>query len=103
MPRGTSEEANKGLEQQAQEAERGMLGQLRAEGYETIFIPEDPSNPDDKTVSIGVNGIFFTVPRGSAFPVPKAVAEVWNDSWVRTKDANARIDRSTREEVNLGI
>lgn len=95
-------DVEKGLEQQAQAAERSMLSRLQAEGYETIFVPEDQSNPEDKVVSVGVNGIIFSIPRGQPTSVPKAVAEVWNDSFLRTKEANARIDRSTREEINLG-
>ncbi len=98
-----ADKVEEGLIQQAAREELGIKQILQSEGYRPIFIPKDPQNKDDTHYPIGVNGIIFNVRRGEMVQVPLAVAEVWEDSFRRTEEANDRIDRSTSEKVELGL
>lgn len=97
------DKTEEGLIQRAAREQRSMLQTLRDEGYRPIFIPEDPQNPRDTHHPVVVNGEIFNVRRGEMVQVPLAVAEVWEDSFKRTKEANERIERSTSEKVELGL
>lgn len=55
-----------------------------------LFIPEDPINVD-KFRFVGVNGVNYYLAVGKEIEVPACVAEVWNDSYVRTQQAKAQI------------
>ncbi len=89
------------VEKMADKREKELLAELKAGPQTMIFIPDDPANPEDKVVPIGINGLFYTVPRGKAVEVPAPVAEIWNDSYARTRIANEKIDRSTSQEVKI--
>ncbi|MEW4371775.1 hypothetical protein [Paenibacillus kandeliae] len=91
----------KNLEKEADRREKALLAQLKAGPQTFIMIPDDPANPDDKVVPIGINGLFYTVPRGQMVEVPVPVAEIWNDSYMRTRIANQKIDESTKTEIKV--
>ncbi|WP_211749924.1 hypothetical protein [Paenibacillus sp. Marseille-Q4541] len=95
----TNEE--KQLERQAQMAEKNAKQQLDAMKKVEITIPDDPLNPNDSVVPVGYNGIFYTIPRGVPTMVPEAIADIWRDSYNRTRVANQRIEDSTRKEVKI--
>lgn len=89
------------MERKAKADEKTMLQQLKAMKKVEITIPDDPQNPGDKVVFIGMNGVGYTVPRGIPTEVPVAIAEIWRDSYNRTRDANQRIDESIKKEVKI--
>ncbi len=89
------------FEKNASKEEKGMLKKLQAMKKVTIIIPDDPQNPKDKVVPIGINGIVYTVPRGVSVEVPEAIAEIWNDSYKRTREVNQRIEESTSTKVDI--
>lgn len=89
----------KQLEKLAAEAEKSAAQQLKEMPKVQILIPDDPQNPSDKVVPIGFNGVVYTVPRGILTEVPTAIAEIWNDSYTRTRAANQRIENSTKQEI----
>lgn len=89
----------KAYERQAAEAERSVLEQLKAIPKVTILIPDDPTNPDDKVLPIGFNGVIYTVPRGKPVEVPQAIAEIYNYSYTMTREVNQRIENSTKKEI----
>ncbi|SDX05473.1 hypothetical protein [Paenibacillus sp. PDC88] len=91
----------KGLERQAAKAEKTILQQLKASKKVEITIPDDPQNPGDKVVAIGLGGVVYTVPRGIPTEVPEPIALIWRDSYNRTREANQRIEDSTRKEVKI--
>ncbi|WP_028589431.1 hypothetical protein [Paenibacillus massiliensis] len=95
------EVGEKKLEKRAKAAEKTMLQKLRAMKKVEITIPDDTQNPGDKVVPISVNGVIYTVPRGIPTEVPEAVAEVWRDSYNRTRAANQRIEDSVNKEVKI--
>lgn len=89
------------LERKAANAEKSAAQQLREMDKVEITIPDDPLNPGDKVVPIGFNGVVYTVPRGIPTKVPVAIAEIWRDSYNRTREVNQRIDESTKKEVKV--
>lgn len=89
------------FEKNASKNEKDMLKKLQAMKKVMIHIPDDPQNPKDKVVPIGINGIVYTVPRGIAVEVPEAIAEIWNDSYKRTKEVNERIEESTSTKIDI--
>lgn len=108
MPRGQQapeqeemEIIDKSLERKAANAEKNAKQQLAAMKKVPLIIPDDPLNPGDKVVPIGFNGIVYTVPRGVQVDVPEAIAQIYQDSYTRTREANQRIEESTRKEVKV--
>lgn len=91
----------KNLEKMADEREKELLAQLKAGPQTMIHIADDPNNEHDKVVPIGINGIFYTVPRGQSILVPTPVAEIWEDSYTRTRIANKKIEDSVRTEIQI--
>lgn len=91
----------KHLERKAKDAEKTIQQKLKAMKKVEITIPDDPQNPGDKVVPIGIGGIVYTVPRGIPTEVPEAIAEIWRDSYKRTREVNQRIDESTSKEVKI--
>jgi len=89
------------MEQEAALAEKSAAQQLKEMPQVSITIPDDPQNPSDKVVPIGFNGVVYTVPRGIPTEVPQAIAEIWTDSYVRTRAANNRIENSTKQEIKV--
>lgn len=89
----------KAYERQAAQAEKSVLEQLKAMPKVSILIPDDPANPDDKVVPIGFNGVIYTVPRGKPVDVPSAIAEIYNYSYVTTREVDQRIENSTKKEI----
>ncbi len=92
-------EAN--VDKLANEQEKELLKQLKEGPQTLIHIPEDPANPKDTSVPIGINGLFYQVQRGIDVQVPVPVAEIWRDSYMRTRIANDKIERSTTQEVKV--
>lgn len=82
-------------EQIAREAEKSMLQQLKEMEQVHVHIPIDPNNEDDKVFIVGVNGVFWPIERGKTVKVPKAVAEVYEDSYERTKRVEKRMNTIT--------
>ena len=82
-------------------AEKSAAQQLKEMKKVSIIIPDDPQNPGDRVVPIGFNGVIYTVPRGVETEVPEAIANIWRDSYVRTRAVNQRIDDSTKKEVKV--
>lgn len=78
--------------------ERNFKAQLDEMPKATIYIPEDPLNPDD-VVPIGINGVVYAVPRGQEFQVPKPIADIWNESNKLTIAANRKIKISEKRDV----
>ncbi|MFD1776654.1 hypothetical protein [Paenibacillus rhizophilus] len=93
--------ARESLEKLAAEAERTAAEQLKAMPKVSIIIPDDPQNPGDKVVPIGFNGVVYTVPRGVQVEVPQAIAEIYQDSYTRTRAVTQRIENSTQQEVKV--
>lgn len=92
---------DKGLERKAASAEKTARQQLDAMKKVPLIIPDDPLNPGDKVVPIGFNGVVYTVPRGIQVDVPEAIYMIYQDSYSRTREANQRIEESTRKEVKV--
>lgn len=91
----------KELERAAKDAEKSAAQQLKEMPKVQILIPDDPQNPSDKVVPIGFNGVVYTVPRGVLTEVPQAIADIWNDSYIRTRAVQQRIDQSTQQEIKV--
>lgn len=91
----------KALERQAAKAEKNAEQQLKSMKKVKILVPDDPQNPNDKVLPIGFNGIIYTVPRGVPVDVPEAIAEIYQYSYVKTRETNARIENSTSQEVKV--
>jgi hypothetical protein len=89
------------LGQAAANAEKSAAQQLKEMKKVNIIIPDDPQNPGDKVVPIGYNGVVYTVPRGIETEVPEAIANIWRDSYERTRAVNQRIEESTSKEVKV--
>lgn len=91
----------KDLENQAKEEIRSAEQQLKDMPKVTIIIPDDPQNPNDKVVPVGWNGVIYTIPRGITVEVPYVIAEIWQDSYARTRAVNQRIEKSTKQEIKV--
>lgn len=67
-----------------------------AEERVTITIPMDPLNKQ-KTVWVCLNGVEWYLAVGKPIEVPKSIAEVWNESYSKTMQAQANMEKS--EEI----
>ena len=79
--------------------ERTMKERILAEPKKTIFIPEDPNNPEDRQ-AISLNGVIFSVKRGVMVEVPQCIAEIWEHSYTTTKKVMKRIKVSNITDKN---
>ena len=62
----------------------------------TIRLPRDP-NEKQQEVTVGINGIFYKIQRGKSVEVPRAVAEILENS-EKMDDVNAAyIDAMTNK------
>ncbi|WP_028547234.1 hypothetical protein [Paenibacillus taiwanensis] len=84
-------------EQKAKEAEKSTLQQLKEMEQVPIHIPEDPVNEDDKVVVVGINGVFWPIERGKETMVPKVIAEIYRDSYERTRKVEKRMNSTDKE------
>lgn len=91
----------KTLERRAADDEKSAAQLLKEMEKVEITIPDDPLNPGDKLVPIGFQGVVYTVPRGIPTKVPIAIAEIWYDSYNRTRAVEQRIEDSTKKEVKV--
>lgn len=82
-------------EQLAREAEKSTLQQLKEMEQVSIHVPVDPANEEDSMVVVGVNGVFWPIERGKEVKVPKVVAEVYRDSYERTRKVEKRMNSIT--------
>jgi hypothetical protein len=57
-----------------------------------LFIPADRTNPS-KHREVIINGQEFILAVGKTLEVPQVVAEVWNDSYSRTIEAEQRMEQ----------
>ncbi|MGF6951870.1 hypothetical protein QF028_004375 [Neobacillus sp. B4I6] len=57
-----------------------------------LFIPHDRSNPA-KHRTVIINGQEFILAVGKQLEVPEVVAEVWNDSYSRTVEAEFNMEK----------
>lgn len=57
-----------------------------------LFIPMDRTNPS-KHREVIINGQEFILAVGKQLEVPQVVAEVWNDSYSRTIEAEQNMDK----------
>lgn len=67
----------------------------------SILIPFDMTNPKDLVVPVAVNGVVYAIPRGSVYEVPDVIADVWNESYMKTMQANQRIIVQTNNELMI--
>jgi hypothetical protein len=77
------------------EVEKELLSDreaLLAQERVTITIPRDRNNPA-KHVWVQVNGQEFYLAVGKPIEVPKVVAEVWQDSYSRTIEAEQKMEK----------
>lgn len=81
--------------------QRSTLKRLQDRPTKTILIPEDPLNPDDLVVPIGVNGVIYSIPRGKEFEVPDVIADIWHESYSKTAAANRRI--KVQQDLDITI
>lgn len=84
-------------EQKVRELEKSTLQQLKEMEQVSIHIPHDPINEDDNTVIVGVNGVFWPIPRGKETKVPLAVKQVYDDSYARTREVEKRMNSTDKE------
>lgn len=89
------------LERMAANDQKSVAQQLKEMEKVEITIPDDPQNPEDKIVPVVFQGELYTVPRGIPTKVPIAIAEIWRDSYNRTRAVNQRIDESVNKEVKV--
>ncbi|MNW58809.1 hypothetical protein D3C74_366920 [compost metagenome] len=82
-------------EQMAREAEKSTLQQLKEMEQVPIHVPIDPTNEDEKVVIVGVNCVFWPIERGAEVKVPKSVADVYRDSYERTRKVEKRMNSIT--------
>ncbi|MFX3633723.1 MAG: hypothetical protein ACE3L7_25560 [Candidatus Pristimantibacillus sp.] len=92
-----AKEKSKGLTTEQQ----STLKRLQALPKKTIFIPEDPQNPDDLVVPVCVNGVTYSIPRGKKFEVPDVIADIWEESYTKTQAANRRI--KVQQDLDIKI
>lgn len=83
------------------EEQLSLKQQLDAMPKRNITIPDDPQNPSDKVVPVVWNGEIYTIPRGVPVDVPYVIAEIWQDSYTRTRAVNQRIDSSVNQEIKV--
>ncbi|MDQ6418676.1 hypothetical protein RB620_04415 [Paenibacillus sp. LHD-117] len=81
--------------------QKSTLKRLQERPKKTIFIPEDPLNPDDLVVPISVNGVTYSIPRGKEFEVPDVIADIWAESYSKTAAANRKI--KVQQELDITI
>lgn len=84
-------------ERHAREAEKSTLQQLKEMEQVSIQVPEDLVNEDEKVVIVGINGVFWPIERGKETKVPKVVAEVYRDSYERTRKVEKRMNTTNTE------
>lgn len=89
------------LERLAAQDAKSTAQKLKEMKKVEITIPDDPQNPGDQVVPVVFQGELYTVPRGVPVEVPEAIAEIWRDSYTRTRAVNQRIDESTKKEVKV--
>ncbi|MFY0760194.1 hypothetical protein AB1K32_15090 [Metabacillus dongyingensis] len=77
------------------EIEKELLSEreaILAQPKVKLFIPLDRDNPS-KHREVIINGQEFILAVGKELEVPQVVAEVWNDSYHRTLEAEYKIER----------
>lgn len=95
-----AQKSEKQLEKEIAAQEKTLKQQLNEFPKVTIEIPEDPNNPDE-VVPVGWNGIIYAIPVGKEFEVPKPIYDIWKESHQKTKEAQKRIDNSTKKELQI--
>lgn len=91
------EQQEMNLEQVAREDQKSVRQTLNEMEKVLIHIPIDSANEEDQVVPIGFNGEFEFVKRGVDQYVPKAIADIWRDSYERTRQAEKRMNRTDKE------
>lgn len=77
-----------------------MKDRLAAEPKKTIFIPENPLNPNE-VVPVGVNGVIYAIPVGQEFEVPQSIYDTWKYSYEKTREANKKMDKVLKKEIKI--
>jgi hypothetical protein len=76
------------IEKEFQSAREAILSQPKVK----LFIPMDRTNPS-KHREVIINGQEFILAVGKQLEVPQVVADVWNDSYSRTVEAEQRMEQ----------
>ncbi|WP_026676772.1 hypothetical protein [Fictibacillus gelatini] len=80
--------SQKEIEKELQSEREAILAQEKVK----ITIPRDRNNPA-KHVWVSVNGQEFYLAVGKPIEVPRVVAEVWQDSYNRTIEAEQNMEK----------
>lgn len=88
------------MEKELAKQEKTMKQRLDAEPKKTIFIPENPINPNE-VVPVGVNGVIYAIPVGQEFEVPESIYNVWKYAYDKTREANKRMDEVLKKEIKI--
>jgi hypothetical protein len=88
------------MEKELARQEKTMKQRLDAEPKKTIFIPENPQNPNE-VVPVGVNGVIYAIPVGQEFEVPESIYNVWKYSYEETRKANKKMDQVLTKEIKI--
>lgn len=94
---GQMEMNEQDLEQIARESEKSTMQQLKDMEQVNIHIPIDQANEEDQVVPIGFNGVVWFVKRGEDVQVPKVIADIWRDSYERTRQVEKRMNSTDKE------
>lgn len=73
---------------------------LDSEPKKTIFIPENPINPNE-VVPVGVNGVIYAIPVGQEFEVPESIYNVWKYAYEETRKANKKMKQVLSKELKI--
>ena len=66
----------KHIETELENAKKATEEAIAAQKKVRILIPADPKNKSDMSIEVGINGCFFSIPRGESVEVPESVAAV---------------------------
>lgn len=80
--------------------EKTMKQILDAQPKKTIFIPENPVNPNE-VVPVGVNGVIYAIPVGQEFEVPESIYDHWKYAYEKTREANKRMNQILTKEIKI--
>lgn len=99
-PESNGEKEMASHEREFKKAEKTMKDILAKEKKVTIFIPENPINPNE-VVPVSLNGVTYAIPVGQEFEVPESIYKVWKYSYDETRKANAKMAQVLNKEINI--
>lgn len=99
-PESNGEKEMASHEREFKKAEKTMKDILAKEKKVTIFIPENPINPNE-VVPVSLNGVTYAIPVGQDFVVPESIYNVWKYSYEETRKANAKMAQVLNKEIKI--